>query len=486
MKFLKRLLLTAICLTILSTYTPVQASAASAGGVDRIKEVMELLNKYLLQGVNEDDMVNAAIRGIMDDIEDPYTDYFLPDEADDFMDQLNGLYVRIGIQYDLTGPNVVITDVLPGSPAEEAGLKKGDQVTTIGGEAVTSETFTLIFAKYVPKEAGHPVTLGVNRNGQALTFTVDFAVYETPQVHADLFDDKVGYLMLSGFNERAVTEFDAGLALLRQKGMKSLILDLRDNGGGEVQAALDIASRFIKEGNFVTFRDKDGVETNEPITGGSDIGVPVVVLVNYFTASASEMLAGALQDYGVAQIVGYPTYGKGVMQQLATFEDGAFLKITTHEYFTAKHRKVNDVGIQPDIVVDEDIAQVFKALECSGATKLTVAIGAESFIVNGIEFTGAVPVIHKNGKTYVFAKLLAAMADGKTEWQGGKTPAVKVIQKGLTQTFKVADKAIVTQDGNSYIDLARFKTAFPSFGWTETGGNLTLNYTLASTLAAAN
>lgn len=483
---MKKLLLAAICLSVLATYTPAQASAASAGGVERIQDIMDLLKDNFLHGVNEDDMVNAAIRGIMDQLEDPYTDYFLPKEADDFIDQLNGTYVRIGIQYDLSGPEVVITDVMPGSPAETAGLKKGDKVTTVGGEPVTSETFTLIFAKYIPKEAGHPVTLGINRAGQSLTFTVDFAVYETPQAYADMFDDKIGYLMLSGFNERAVTEFDAGLADLRQKGMKSLILDLRDNGGGEIQAALDIASRFIKEGNFVTFRDKNGLETPEAITDGSEIGVPVVILVNYSTASASEMLAGALQDYGVAKVVGYPTYGKGVMQQIAPFEDGAFLKVTTHEYFTAKHHKVDNVGIQPDVVVEEDIAQVFKALELSGAPKLTVEAHSDTFTLNGIEFTGTVPVIHKDGKTYVLAKLLAAMSDGKTEWQGGKTPGVKVIKAGIAQTFKVADKAIVTREGNSYIDVARFKIAFPSFSWNEVGGDLTLTYLLAAPLAAAN
>jgi carboxyl-terminal processing protease len=483
---MKKFLLAAICLSVLATYTPVRASAASAGGVERIQEILKLLNENFLHGVNEDDMVNAAIRGMMNQLEDPYTDYFLPEEADDFMDQLNGMYVRIGIQYDLTGPAVVITDVLPGSPAETAGLKKGDKVTTVGGEAVTSETFTLIFAKYIPKEAGHPVTLGVNRDGKDMTFSVDFAVYENPQVYADMFDNKIGYLLLSGFNERAVTEFDAGLADLRQKGMKSLILDLRDNGGGEVQAALDIASRFIKEGNFVTFRDKNGLETDEAITGGSEIGVPVVILVNYSTASASEMLAGALQDYGVAKVVGYPTYGKGVMQQIASFEDGAFLKVTTHEYFTAKHHKVNNVGIQPDVQVDEDIAQVFKALELSGAPKLAVNVGSETFTLNGIEFTGSVPVIHKDGKTYVLAKLLAAMTDGKTEWQGGKTPGVKVIRAGVAQTFKMADKAIATREGNSYIDIARFKTAFPGFSWDETGGQLTLHYLFAAPLAVAN
>ncbi|MCL6457382.1 MAG: S41 family peptidase [Gorillibacterium sp.] len=488
MSIKKRFVLIAICLSVFLTYTPATYAAAStsAGGVERIEEVIQLIKDYYLNASNEDDLVNAAIRGMMNSLEDPYTDYYIPEEAQEFTDQLNGVYYRIGIQYDLSGQSVLITDVMADSPAEKAGILKGDVITTVAGEKVTAATFPAIFTKYVPTEEGATVALGISRGTQTINITVGFAIIETPQVIVDMFSDQIGYLQLGGFNQRAVEEFNAALDTLKQKNMHALVLDLRDNGGGEVQSAIDIASRFIKEGTFAFFRDKDGVETIQSITDGSEVGVPVYILVNENTASASEMLTGALQDYGIAKVIGTKTYGKGVMQQVASFEEGAILKITTHEYFTAKHHKVNKIGILPNVAVDESISQLFTAIRLAGGKDINVALAKESYTINGVTFDGEIPLIRKDGKIYVLSKLVSSMLDAKLEWQGGKTQAVRFNLNGKVQTFTSADKAMVLQDNYSYTDLAKLKSAFPAFSWKDSAGILTLNYELPLTLKAVN
>ncbi|MBC8081413.1 MAG: S41 family peptidase [Gorillibacterium sp.] len=488
MRLLQRFALIVICLSAFLTYSPsVYASTSTtAGGIERIEEIIELIKDYYLNDANEDDLVNAAIRGMMGALKDPYTDYYTPTEAQDFIEQLNGVYYRVGIEYDLSGEDVLIVDVLEDSPAENAGILEGDLVTSVAGERVYSATFPAIFSQYIPSDEGGTVELGITRGTQTINVVVEFAKVEMPQVYAGMFSDKIGYLYLDGFNERAVEEFDTALLDLRQKGMQALVFDLRDNGGGEVQSALDIASRFIKEGTFVYFRDKNGVETSEAITDGTDIGVPVYILVNHYTASASEMLSGALQDYGIAKVIGTQTYGKGVMQQVASFDEGAFLKVTTHEYFTAKHHKVNNKGISPDITIEEDISQLFTAIRLAGGTNINVAIGEENYTINNIEFNGEIPVIRKDGKIYILSKLANSMLNGKLEWVGGKKPAVRIYLNGKVQSFARADKTMITLDGDSYIDIVKLKRAFPLLTWTDTAGSLTLNYKLPFSLPVAN
>ncbi len=313
----------------------------------------------------------AAVDGMLASIGDRYTEFWTPDEYRDNMQETRGEFVGIGARLDFTkDKRVLVVEPIEGSPAAQKGVLPGDIIVAIDGRTLLGLKLDAVIDRIRGKE-GTPIKLTIERKGAAhpLTFALIRAVVNSPIVQARMEDDarKIGYISLDMFNENADKQFDAALAKLEGKGMRALIFDLRDNPGGLLDVAQDLASRFIEKGPIVWTREKNGrmsslnVEGNKH-RGGLSRGVyPVVVLVNGGSASASEIVSGAIQDSGTGVLLGTTTFGKGLVQTIIPLGDSA-VKITTQHYFTRNKRDINKKldatgkriggGIDPDIKVE--------------------------------------------------------------------------------------------------------------------------------------
>lgn len=320
----------------------------------KINYVKKVLEKYYLKDINEEELKEMAIKGYVAGLDDPYTEYISKSEMEDYTTNLMGNYVGIGIYMSANSAKNLIQVVMPikNSPAEEAGILAGDLITSVNGVKYTAEDMDEAAAAIKGKE-GSTVKLEILRNQEVKTFEITRRKVVTNPVEADKLENNIGYIAISSFDEDTADDFHNKFVELKNQGIKSLIIDLRNNGGGLVEEALKIADYIVPKGKELLITvDKDGKEEIEKSAEDVLIDMPIVVLVNGNTASSSEILAGALKDLKEATIVGKTTYGKGVIQQFLTLADGSGLKVTTHEYYTPNRNKINGVGIEPDEVVE--------------------------------------------------------------------------------------------------------------------------------------
>lgn len=300
--------------------------------------------------VDDSTLLNGAIKGMASSLNDPYTVYMDEKEFKKFNMSNSGLRVGIGVTISVQNDKVTITDVEEGNPAEEAGLKPGDVIEKVEGQEVgndSSKAVSLI------GNSGESVNLTILRDDQTFDVTLPKKEIKTTSVESEMVNDKVGYIKLKSFNEDSSEEFINALNDLKNQGMKGLIFDLRNNGGGFLSEAENIGSQFIPKDEVITTLDNKYNDKKTSVSkGGIAEGMPVVLLVNGNTASASEVVTGALRDYKIAEIVGENTYGKGVAQ--STFEikptDGG-LKVTVDNFYTPNGENINKVGIKPDYEV---------------------------------------------------------------------------------------------------------------------------------------
>ena len=314
----------------------------------------ELIDKYYLGEVNEEDLKEGAVRGYIEGLGDPYTEYISKEEMEEYMQDTLGNYVGIGIYMTTNTKNghIVVLATMKGSPAENAGLKPGDEIIGVDGEDCTTKNSTEVSNK-IKGEEGTTVKLEILRDNQTLNFEVKRENIKVNPVEGKVVNNNIGYIKFTSFDETTAEDFKTTYEKLASQNIQSLIIDLRNNGGGLVDQAVDIADYFLEKGQVVIYEvDKNGNEQAEMSENDPIINMPVVILTNENTASASEILAGSLKDYGKATIVGTTTYGKGVIQQILSFKDGSGLKITTEEYQTPNHNKINKIGIEPDEVVE--------------------------------------------------------------------------------------------------------------------------------------
>ncbi|HEY5340034.1 MAG TPA: S41 family peptidase [Candidatus Aquilonibacter sp.] len=304
------------------------------------------------------DYAYAAISAMAQAVDDRYTVFMDPADYRRFKDALDpekisGIGVLIG--QDQTSGLIDVSYVVPGTPADRAGLQNGDRIATIDG-ASTKGLSTDDASKILRGKAGTVVHLGIERGNSAAP--VDTAITRSelrpPTVISKMLPGDIGYVYVIAFGQQTPDEFDTAIGRLKSAGAKALVLDLRNDGGGYVESALEISQRFIASKPLLTVEERGEPETT--VTAESDdvwVHVPVTVLVNQNTASASEITAGALQDDGIASLIGTRTFGKGVMQTLTPLADGAAIKITTAHYLTPSHRDINLKGIEPDVAVTE-------------------------------------------------------------------------------------------------------------------------------------
>ena len=343
-----------------------------------IKYVKTILDKYYLNDIDEDKATEGALKGYVASLGDPYTEYIPKDEMEDYKSDLMGNYVGIGIYMaqNTKDNTIVVLTPIKYSPAEEAGIFPGDIIKKINGVEYTGEDMTAA-ANNIKGEEGSTVTLEIQRGQEIKTFEIKRKKITTNPVISEKLDSNIGYLEVTSFDEDTAQNFKAKYEELKSQGITSLIIDLRNNGGGLVDQALQIADYIVPKGkDLLVTVDKDKNEKIEKSKEDVLIDMPIVVLVNENSASSSEILAGALKDLNEATIVGTTTYGKGVIQQLLTLKNGAGLKVTVEEYYTPNRTKINGVGIEPDekvelpetvenplLVTREEDTQLQKAIE---------------------------------------------------------------------------------------------------------------------------
>ena len=329
-----------------------------------LKSIEKLVkSKYLnVSDIDETKAIDGAIEGYIDSLGDEYTEYIPADEMEEYTESVMGNFVGIGIyMVKNTEKNLVqVLSPIRESPAEKAGIKAGDLIVKVNGVEYTGDQMTEM-ANTIKGEEGSKVTLEILRGEQVLTFEVIREKVNTNPVYSEKLENNIGYLEISSFDEGVAEDFKAKYLSLKEQGIKGLVIDLRDNGGGLVNEALKIVDYIVPKNQTILITvDKDGKEEVTKSEEDKLIEEPVVVLVNSSSASASEIMAGALKDLNAAQIIGTKTYGKGVIQQLLTLSNGAGLKITVEEYYTPNKTKINKVGITPDyeVVLETSVTRV--------------------------------------------------------------------------------------------------------------------------------
>lgn len=331
------------------------SSSSNSDNISKsIDYIKRILNKYYLKDIDEDKAKEWAIKGYVASLGDPYTQYVSKDEMEEYTINLMGNYVGIGIYMsDNTEKNTIeIVATIKGSPAEEAGILAGDTIISVDGIKYTGDDMN-IAADKIKGEEGSVVKLEILRKQEIKTFEIIRRKVVTNPVEFKKLENNIGYIQITSFDEGTSDSFKIKFEELKSQGIKSLIIDLRNNGGGLVDEALKIVDYIVPKGKELLITvDKEGKEEIEKSKQDVLIDMPIVVLVNENAASSSEILAGALKDLNEATIVGKTTYGKGVIQQFLTLRDGSGLKVTTHEYYTPNRNKINGVGIEPDEVVE--------------------------------------------------------------------------------------------------------------------------------------
>lgn len=324
--------------------------------IKTLESFKTMLNQKYIGEIDEEKMLESAIKGYVEGLGDPYTEYLTKEEMSDFMEDTNAEYVGIGVYLteNKTDNTILVVGVMKNSPALEAGMQEGDVITKVNDVAYTGEDIDEAI-KIMKGEEGTNVKVTILRDGKEIELDVQRKKINVEHVSSQMLENNIAYVQIDSFDSGVAEAFKNQITELRNGGATKIIIDLRSNGGGIVTEATEIAELFLEKDETILItkgkKDKEELTTSEKDPIIKDI--PVVVLVNEGTASASEILAGALKDkYENTTIVGKTTYGKGVIQTLYNLSDGSGLKITTEEYYTPNHKKINKEGIKPDVEVD--------------------------------------------------------------------------------------------------------------------------------------
>lgn len=343
----------------------------------KLQSYREIIDKYYLGEIDEDKLEEGAIKGYIEGLGDPYTEFITKEEMKDYLDDTMGNFVGIGIYMikNTSQDKIQVLSTIKNSPAEEVGIKAGDLILKVDGVSYSADDMTTA-SNNIKGEEGSTVKVEVLRGNQTLTFEITRKKVKVNQVEGKVLTDNIGYIEFTSFDETTAIDFKAKYEELKNEGINSLIIDLRNNGGGIVDEALDIADYITNRDSVLLYEvDKNGKETVKKSENDPIINLPIIILTNENTASASEILAGALKDLGKAKIVGTTTFGKGVIQQILQLSDGSGLKVTIEEYQTPNRNKIHKIGIEPDEKVElpEELKNVLD-IEESKDTQLQKAI----------------------------------------------------------------------------------------------------------------
>lgn len=372
-------MITSISLYTYFTKNPISISAKSNNKdiSNKLDKYREIIDKYYLGEVDESKLEEGAIKGYIEGLDDPYTEYISKEDMDTYLDDTMGNFVGIGIymikntKYD----KIQVLSTIKGSPAEKAGIQAGDLIISVDGIEYKADDMTAVSNK-IKGEEGTKVTVELLRGSENVKYELTRSKVKVNQVEGKVISDDIGYIKFTSFDETTAEDFKKQYQELAKKNIKSLIIDLRNNGGGIVDQALEIADYIADKDSVLLYEvDKNNKETVRKAKTDPIINMPIIILTNENTASASEILAGALKDLGKAKTVGTTTYGKGVIQQILKLNDGSGLKITIEEYQTPNKNKINKVGIEPDEKVElPDSVESILSIKESEDTQLQKAI----------------------------------------------------------------------------------------------------------------
>ena len=333
-------------------------SAITAHTIEKLELLEETIkDNFYLSEVTDEQLQDGIYKGMLESLNDPYSEYYTAEELQDLTEQTQGIYYGIGAYVSMdTDTNLPkISGVIEGSPAAGVDLRANDIIYEVNGESTAGKTLSESVS-LIRGEEGTTVDLTIVRQGASdyLHITVERARVESPTVKYEMLDDDMAYIQIVEFDDVTIDQFTDALATVKGSGMKGLILDLRGNPGGSLDAVVRIARKLLPEGMIVYTEDKAGKRTEYTCDGSTPLEVPLVVLVDMNSASASEILAGAIQDHGVGTLVGTTTFGKGIVQQIMPFTDGSAIKITISAYYTPNGRNIHGTGIEPDVVCEFD------------------------------------------------------------------------------------------------------------------------------------
>lgn len=321
----------------------------------KMTEIQSYVNQFFLDDIDREKMQDAVCKGMVNGLGDTYAAYYNEEEYQDMKEKTSGNYCGIGavVSQSATDGSISIVQTIKGGPAEKAGMKSGDMIVEVDGISTQGMDLTALISK-TKGDAGTKVKVTVLRDGHQKKYTITRKEIHSQTVEYRMLDDKIGYIAVSSFEEVTKQQFRDALKKLEKEGEKSLIIDLRNNGGGLLSTAVDMLDRLLPKGTLVYTKDKNGEKEVYSATDEESFDKPVAILVNENSASASEVFSGAMQDYKKAVLVGTTTFGKGIVQTVFDLPDGTALKLTTSKYYTPKGRNIHGTGLEPDIPVTLD------------------------------------------------------------------------------------------------------------------------------------
>lgn len=426
----------------------------------RIHEVLtQVMEKHLNDRLDVKRLTDGAIRGLLEETGDPYSTYFTEKEFEDFRNDLEGTVTGIGIYIQQQDGKLIIQSIFEDSAAAKADLQEGDEVIAVDGRQTYGKSIEQVM-EAMKGESNSSIMLTVKRDGKEFTVTLKRETMQFSPVDSLMLDNKIGYIALYTFSENSAEIFHKHLSKLESDGMKGLIIDLRDNGGGYVDAAMEIADIFVDNGPLVHVKNREGKQTDIRATPGA-MKVPMAVLVNGGTASASEMLIGALQDYKVGTVIGTKTFGKGVVQATMPLEKGGILKLTVEEYFSPEMNKINGKGIMPNIVIEKPDDQLMRAITyLNGSTALRLNSDGTVSVAG---FPAAEGIAKKIGTQWFIAlRPFADLYKCQVDWDNAHQQAVFHCG-GTTRKYSVKDNPYVrNENGTIWVALDKLNKDFPA------------------------
>lgn len=326
----------------------------------KMQVLQDTIEQYFMEEVTTEQLDDGIYRGMLESLDDPYSVYYSEDELRDLQEQTKGIYYGVGayVGIDQETGYAQFSKIIPGTPAEEAALQSGDYIYQVEGEDMQGKELSYVVGK-IKGEEGSKVTITIVRMGTAEPFdvTLERKEIESPTVTYQMFEHQIAYISIAEFDTVTTEQFKQYYKQAEREEMKGLILDLRDNPGGNLTTVTEIAREILPKGMIVYTEDKYGERMEYTCDGVKEIEVPLIVLVNGNSASASEILAGAVKDYGIGTLMGTTTYGKGIVQRVISLSDGTAVKLTVSKYYTPKGNNIHKIGIEPDVEIAFDAEQ---------------------------------------------------------------------------------------------------------------------------------
>ena len=364
-KFVRGFLMGMVCMLLiggigLGIYQYADASERNQGAVtdafvEKAKLIEETVKDNYTGEIDDQDMEEYMYKGLMASLGDPYSAYYTSEEYEELNAETTGSYQGIGVvmQQDADTGEVKVLRCYEGGPGAEAGLLPEDVLIQVNGENVAGMELSEV-VDLVKSSEGGTASLIISREGESdyLEINVPLEEVNIPVVEYEMLEDNIGYISIYEFTGQAVSQYEEAFEELQSQGMKRMIIDVRNNPGGLLTSVCDLLEDMLPEGLMVYTEDKDGKRQEYTCDGENELEMPLVVLVNGNSASASEIFAGAIQDYGTGTIVGTTTFGEGVVQSLIPFTDGSAIKTTTAKYYTPSGRCIHGTGIEPDVEVE--------------------------------------------------------------------------------------------------------------------------------------